>query len=794
MKVSHRTTRQLVLLPCAICALILLPAALVAYLLALALTDSVLLLVLLVVIACVASVAIGLLITRLVARALRPLLSSVRARDPAPTGLGALVNEFALIRERVATDQEALHRRNSEMQTLITISRDLNRAASPEEMSEAALEQISNLLAYERGFIALADNHTEAFRILASQGYAPEEKENLEISADVHDSAPHSVNLPLSALSGAIGVLHLEKLPSDRDTWRLLNLLANLLATTVEKHRLLEATKREVRAQKLLNKAGRVLTSTLDKQRVLTLIMREVIQALNAEAGSVLLVDDEQGDLVFAAAASPQADRLIGTRIARGQGIVGWTVDHRESVLTHDTSTDPRFYAQIDQQTGLRTHSVLCVPLLTKDKVIGAIEVMNSRNGRFRQYDLQLLESLAPQAAIAIENAFLFESVKAQMLEIERAQEQLLQAEKLSAIGRLVAGVAHELNNPLTAIVGYSQLLMETSPEAPIQQDLERINREAQRSARIVQNLLAFARQQKLEKHPIKLGGVLNKTIDLLSYQLEVDNIQLVREIGPQPMVVMGDTYQLQQVFLNLITNAHQAMHKAHGQGTLTIQATPTDQTTVQVQFIDDGPGISNEIISSIFDPFFTTKDVGEGTGLGLSICLGIVQEHGGRIWPESEEGHGATFTVELPLCENQIVNEQAIPKEFTVESAPMARHTILAVDDEVAISRLLKRILEAQGHNVTAVNSGLEALEMLNRQKFDLVICDLKMPGMNGRELYAYLKERKPELARRVIFSTGDVVSDESWTFLQEVGNRFINKPFKPEQVLAEIQRFLVG
>jgi two-component system NtrC family sensor kinase len=431
---------------------------------------------------------------------------------------------------------------------------------------------------------------------------------------------------------------------------------------------------------------------------------------------------------------------------------------------------------------------VLCVPLVSKDRVIGAIEVIDSRREMFTPHDLRLLESLAPQAAIAIVNASLHESLKEQMDELQRTQAQLLQAEKLSAIGQLVAGVAHELNNPLTAIVGYSQLLIEMCEDPDIVEDLRRIDNEAQRSARIVQNLLAFARQQKLEKRPLNLGEVLNKTLDLLAYQLQVDNIRLERELPPEPVTVLGDTYQLQQVFLNLITNAHQAIRKNRSSGTLTVRTRPGEGDTVQILFIDDGPGIQPEILSRVFDPFFTTKDVGEGTGLGLSICLGIVQEHQGRIWAESEAGHGAIFVVELPLHEDR---PRTVPTVRIVTAPPRAeKRSVLIVDDEVEIVRLLTRVLQGEGHRVTAATNGHEARNLLDEHTYDLVICDLKMPGMNGRELYEHLKHKRPDMARRVVFSTGDVVSSDSWRFLQEAGNHYISKPFKPEQILAAIER----
>jgi two-component system NtrC family sensor kinase len=412
---------------------------------------------------------------------------------------------------------------------------------------------------------------------------------------------------------------------------------------------------------------------------------------------------------------------------------------------------------------------------------------MNPKNGYFTTHDLQLLESLAPQAAIAIENAFLFESVKTQMAELERAQNQLLQAEKMSAIGRLVAGVAHELNNPLTAIVGYSQLLLETCQDQETCEDLERINREAQRSARIVQNLLAFSRQQKLEKRPVELNTVLEKTIDLLSYQLQVDNITIVPEISQQHIRVMADNYQLQQVFINIITNAHHAMRSAHGRGTLIIRSEKTRQGTARIYFVDDGPGIPSEIARRVFDPFFTTKDVGEGTGLGLSICLGIVQEHEGEIWLQENDKPGATFVIELPLYRDRKQSrkaKRAVPVPLSTD-----RLSILVVDDEREITLLLQRVLEAEGHQVATVHDGLQARRALEQQAFDIVICDLKMPGMGGRELYDYIKHAHPALANRIIFSTGDTVSEDSWSFLSQTEDRYISKPFKPRQVLAKIR-----
>jgi signal transduction histidine kinase/ActR/RegA family two-component response regulator len=796
---SIRTGKQFVLWVSIICAAIFAPAALLLCWLSRSVPDGTLRVLGIALTVAAASAAAGTWAAVLTAYLVRTLLLEVRALVPGsdaswsrPRRLSALFAEFSHLLAQVAEDQQALRRHNRQLRVLAAISQSLNRASSPGEMLDMVLEHAMDLLPYERGYIALADQETGEFRILASRGYMPAERERLLVHTGDDDASTEHVHFPLYATSGVIGEFYLDAHCPDEDIRHLIRLLVEILAAAIEKHRLFEATQREVRAQTLLNEAGRALTSTLDKQEVLTRVMGEVIQVLHAKAGSVLLVDEAQGDIYFAAAATPAVELLMGTRMAMDQGIVGWTIQHRESVLVDDAPEDPRFYAYIDQQTGLQTRSVVCVPLLSKDRAIGAIEVIDSKRGNFSQYDLRLLESLAPQAVIAIENASLHESIKAQMAELERTQDQLLQAEKLSAIGQLVAGVAHELNNPLTAIVGYAQLLLETCEDQEICEDLARIDREAQRSARIVQNLLSFARQNKMEKRPFELGDALNATIDLLGYQLEVDNITVVREIDPNPMIVLGDVYQLQQVFLNLINNAHQAMRKVNGSGKLTIRASATQEGAVRVSFDDDGPGIPREYIHRVFDPFFTTKDVGEGTGLGLSICLGIVQEHQGRIWVESELEQGATFYVELPLYEGRPSEADGFGRADTPVLAD--KWDILVVDDEVEIANLLKRILEAEGHIVTAVDSGLDARNKLDQHRYDLVICDLKMPGMGGRELYTYLRQTQPDVAKQMVFTTGDVVSDESQAFLHQVGKRFLSKPFKADQVLALIQESVSG
>ena len=245
--------------------------------------------------------------------------------------------------------------------------------------------------------------------------------------------------------------------------------------------------------------------------------------------------------------------------------------------------------------------------------------------------------------------------------EKQRLEEELLLAGRLAAVGELAAGVAHELNNPLAAIQGFAQLLTKsTDLNEATKKDLDTIYRVAQRAARITQNLLSFARKHKPEKQLISINEALEKTLELRAYEMKANNIELSGQLQPDLPLTIADFYQVQQVFMNIIINAEQAMVEAHGKGKLVIK-TRIVGNSIQITFTDDGPGISEENLDRIFNPFFTTKEVGKGTGLGLSICYGIVQTHGGRIYAKSKLGKGATFVVEIPIIsEGQAAAERA--------------------------------------------------------------------------------------------------------------------------------------
>ncbi|HEY3176553.1 MAG TPA: ATP-binding protein [Candidatus Polarisedimenticolia bacterium] len=389
-------------------------------------------------------------------------------------------------------------------------------------------------------------------------------------------------------------------------------------------------------------------------------------------------------------------------------------------------------------------------------------------------------------------SAGLEDEVRRRTRELEEAQSQLVQAEKMSAVGLLVSGVAHELNNPLAGVVGYSQLLLKTECEERVRRGLEKINREAERCKKIVQNLQTFARKHKPQKDYIGVNGIMESTLELRSYQLKVDNIRVETDLDAELPKTMADFHQLQQVFLNIIINAHQAMVTQGKGGILTMHSRRRDGWIV-VEIEDSGPGIPSENIGRIFDPFFTTKEVGQGTGLGLSICYGIIEEHKGRISVRNGEKGGAVFAVELPICEPEPAAGQAAQAVDRVLETGGPSKNILVVDDELAIIDILYQVLKMDGHRVDTALNGAVALRKIEREHYDLIISDLKMPGMSGQELYERVREKDLDLARRIIFSTGDVVSIDTRTFLEKSGNSYLQKPFEIDAIRRIVQSVLV-
>ncbi len=366
-----------------------------------------------------------------------------------------------------------------------------------------------------------------------------------------------------------------------------------------------------------------------------------------------------------------------------------------------------------------------------------------------------------------------------------KLQRQLVLAERAAALGQLVAGVAHELNNPLSAILASAELALRSDDlPAKARRHLERIVGQTDRCRRIIVHLLTFARQHAPERSAVDVNALVKQCVAMREYEMSLDDIEVDLKLAPDLPPLWADPHQLQQVFLNLIINAHQAMADQGG-GRLTIE-TSHSGGKVRIAFSDTGPGIAPELQERIFDPFFTTKPPGQGTGMGLSVSLTIVQNHGGDIWVESAPGHGACFVVELPLAQpeaEQPVVEVA-EEEEDGEVAPVSGARVLVIDDEEAVRDVIRTALEADGYFVQTVSHGEDALVLLKTADYDAILCDIRMPGPDGPAIYRRAVSAKPQLKDRFIFITGDVVSARTRSFLDNTGARVLTKPFRIEKM----------
>jgi two-component system NtrC family sensor kinase len=372
-------------------------------------------------------------------------------------------------------------------------------------------------------------------------------------------------------------------------------------------------------------------------------------------------------------------------------------------------------------------------------------------------------------------------------------QTQLVQTEKMAALGQLVSGIAHELNNPLTSIMGYAQLLLSRRLHEDRIADAEKIYQEAERARRLVKSLLLFAREAKPEHRLVDLNEIVERTLALRSYELKVENIQVTLDLDPDLPRTLADAHQLQQVILNLVVNAEQALQMARGSGNIWIRTRRAPGNRIALEVADDGPGIPPALASRIFDPFFTTKPPGLGTGLGLSIAYGIVQEHGGEITVDSQPGQGATFVVQLPVV-TVAEPSRRVESQASAECRVHPGRRILVVEDEPTVAQLIVDVLTEQGHQVEAVLDSREGLHRVSQQDYDLVICDLRMPRLDGRAFYEALVRSGSPARNRLFFITGDTLAPRTVEFLKTHQIPYLAKPFLVEELTLAVHRLLAS
>jgi signal transduction histidine kinase len=410
----------------------------------------------------------------------------------------------------------------------------------------------------------------------------------------------------------------------------------------------------------------------------------------------------------------------------------------------------------------------------------------------------------AEAMAIEFEGQPAFQFAFRELTERVRLEQQLRQSEKLSALGQMISGIAHELNNPLAVIKGYLDLILSHHPlHEHTRSDLQKVAHESSRATKLVRNFLSFAREQPTHRAAVDINQLVERVVELRRFDLRATAVEIRLELTPDLPPALADAEQIQQVLINLINNAVQALSETshHSRAGLVRLRTDRVNGTVRLFVEDDGPGVPKHLESKIFEPFFTTKEVGKGTGLGLSIAHSILSEHRGRVYYQASPLGGACFVLELPVANVQAPEHPAppapaVPAPTTSTAQPKAPPlppaNILILDDERALAEMLGQMVHHLGHRGTLCCSPLEALERLAQEDFDLILSDYRMPVLDGQQFYRRVAQLKPRLAPKIIFLTGDALNEETHGFLSSIDNACIIKPFQLGVVESAVNRVL--
>jgi two-component system NtrC family sensor kinase len=547
-----------------------------------------------------------------------------------------------------------------------------------------------------------------------------------------------------------------------------------------EKKRSEDEMRRRNRELNALNAMAVIATQSFDLDEILNLTLRQVVSLFGAETGSVYLATEPDGVYRRRAGWGPRSEaRVRMAEVVFAEGFGDLVMRSRAEVVTQDflPHLPP---AVVEFVCADRLPYWIWVVLWGKDKPVGIMGIASKEDRRYSSNDENLLVAISRQLATTVEKVQLYEETCRAYEDLRRTQEQLLQSEKMSAVGQLISGVAHELNNPLTAILGYAQLLESAGLDSRSADYVRKLFKQAQRTHRVVQNLLSFARQRKPQKQEVDLRKVLEESLILREYDLKVNNVSLEREIPDDLPSVVADPHQLEQVFLNIVNNALDAMVEASGSGVLKVRVFKKD-AFVCVEFGDSGPGIKDP--SRIFDPFYTTKSVGKGTGLGLSICYGIVKEHGGEIVARNREDGGATIEVRLLASEKSAAPESAAP----TRRESMLAGRVLLVEDEESVMEFERDVLVGAGAEVNTSMSVDDTKERLLHGPFDVIVMNGRMPGgCSAPEIYDWIVKNCPGMEKRLLLTFSTVIDAQTRSFLQEHAVPSLAKPFEVADLIS--------
>lgn len=604
------------------------------------------------------------------------------------------------------------------------------------------------------------------------------------------------IGVPLRAQGDVVGILVLEsRLPNRyaRADAARAQAFAAFAALAVRNAELYHRAREQSNRLAFVGKIARMITATHDLRQIFNYLVEHLRSVVPLDVAELALIDqaDQRLKLIARHPESGESNAKSACYSDQEAHLIHRIMEQRQpcALPLQGSYKHPLVHRLISADM----RSCLIVPIADDENVPGMLLLASRQPHAFPAIEVRTLADLAQHLAVAIQNAQLHQAREQALADLRIAQRRLIQSERLTAVGELVAGVAHELNNPLTAVLGFASLLQQMAP-AEMQHDLAMIVEGATRARRIVQNLLAFARQREAHLEEVDLNAAVRQVLALLSYQMRSHGITVEERLADSLPMTVADATALKQVLLNLLNNAQQALASWKGERriSITTRAEVQDgQQRLVIDVADTGPGILPEHLPLVFEPFFTTKPVGEGTGLGLSICYGIVKQYHGDIRVSSVPGKGACFTVELPV---QSLLTKRMGRTPQMIAQPSRTHTILVIDDEAPVAELVARLLRDEGFTVDVCRDGMIALDQIKRNAYDLIVCDVRMPGMSGDELFAELKQRAPHLTRRLLFISGDTASRSTRDFLERSGAQHIEKPFASEEFLAAVRQCLAS
>jgi PAS domain S-box-containing protein len=585
-------------------------------------------------------------------------------------------------------------------------------------------------------------------------------------------------------------LLAIESSFATRDASGKIERYQGFVLDTTEKRRAEDEMRRRNRELNALNAMAVVAAQSFDLDEILNLTLRQVVTLFGAESGTVYLSDTDSPTYRRRAAWGPRSrDKMRPAEISFAEGFGDLVVRSRAEVITAEYMPHlPPNIAEFLKSDADR--SWIWVLFWGKDSPVGIMGLCNHLGYEYSGNDENLLVAISRQLATTIEKVRLYEETCRAYEDLRKTQEQLLQSEKMSAVGQLIAGVAHELNNPLTAILGYAQLLETEGLNTRAQDYVGKLFKQAQRTHRVVQNLLSFARQRAPQRDEVDIRKVLEETLALRDYDLKINNIKVERDLPTEPAMVVADPHQIEQVFLNIINNAVDAILETGRTGQLKIRIA-CQGGNVTTQFTDDGAGIKDP--KRIFDPFYTTKSVGKGTGLGLSICYGIVKEHGGDITANNAPEGGAMIEVRLPAAATiQPETEELKPAPRQREGAIAGR--VLLVEEEEAVLEFERDVLIGAGATVVTAKTSQDVKTRLLSEPFDAIIMSGKMPSQwSTKESYPWLKENCPTMEQHILYTfSNGVEPGDGRTFLQENNVPYLVKPFEVAELISQARKLL--